>query len=79
MNPSPSESLNAVVADGEELAVAPHRRLAPGDQDRGHGRPGRVQVVAGEERLAALGAEVPQPVGLETFAAQPAFEMRQEA
>ncbi len=79
VKPSPRRELENVVADGENLAVAPHRRLAPRHQGGGHGRAGRVQMVAGQERLAALGAEVPQPVGFEPLAAEPAFEMGEEA
>ena len=71
--------LEGVVADGQELPVAPHRRLAAGEAGGRDGGPGRVEVVAGQERLLALGTEVPEPVRVEPFAAQPAFEVRQEA
>jgi hypothetical protein len=71
--------LELVISQGEKLAVPPHRRFAAGQDGGRDGRPGRVQVVADEKRFLARRAEVPQPVGVEAFAAQPAFEVRQIA
>ncbi len=61
--------LESVVADGEELAVAPHRRLPAGQGFAHEAGPRGVEVVADEERLAALGAEVPELFRVEPLAA----------
>jgi hypothetical protein len=65
----------ARIAHGEQFAVAPEVSFAPGNRLPGHGPAGALQVIAGQKRLVARGAKVPETVGLQLLAAHGTFQM----
>ena len=71
--------LESKVPHRQELPVTPQGRFAAGQGGPVHGRPRGFEVIAGEEGLAALRAEVPEPVGVDMGAAEAAFEVGEEA
>jgi hypothetical protein len=69
----------AVILHGEQLTVAPHTGLSARDSLARQSATGFLQIVAGQQRLVTVWAQVPEAVCLQLLATECTLKMREKA